>query len=591
MQNSITGQLQCGAADGQIQIIPVSQILQFHIIHNVLEFFQIVPLDQIPLTVRNLLVVLITQERQIQNAVFLRAMQINRRLDGYLGSILLLCLIGIEVGQRIVLDVKGIAIFNAAFGTGHKELAVFSEGTLFTVGHVHQIVSALNGHNVPHVGAVRITGNLEAFHIPVKFRQFAQILEGLGITFTDHVCLFVIIKDIDQLPGIPIAAVVVLIRCFGIIRNQAADFLFEGRQLLIVSFVLVLFGYLLGIGSRSLHSGQFRGGGVLVTSLIARCYSHGNLQGSHINHLSIGNYTTPDIHTVSLIKPVKVVRAVHQQCIHNPVHFCLICSLDRSRSLLCETVTIDKDVHAQLFLRPGKLLGFLLHIDFNHCGMALSCCDRFNTCLQNIVHIFRSIGRQTVFTGSAQHNRQVVQELILNIDREHFIIVKVLTEVRNHRSSGLAADSRCRLLSRSLLPAGNRYGIFNRLFRFFCSRRFHGFLSGFRGSLGFFCCRRFRLLYRRLRFLLRRLCHLRSRFRLLSRSLCFLCRHCRLGADHRGVLCIRSQGNGGQIGHQHCKHQQQRQYALHLFHTFSSLSCEVNYPFQGFCTHFLRTAI
>ena len=83
-----------------------------------------------------------------------------------------------------------------------------SQHTHVTVCQINQIVSAiLQENDIPHMTAsVHLACYREAFSeiAAAEGAEIAQILKGLGISFADNICIRIAVKNIDQLPGVPI---------------------------------------------------------------------------------------------------------------------------------------------------------------------------------------------------------------------------------------------------------------------------------------------------------------------------------------------------------------------------------------------------
>ena len=108
-------------------------------------------------------------------------------------------------GRAAVLD--HIRIFGRHFEClGQKKGAILTNGTFLAIGHIHQIILAIQLDNIPHVGAsaraARHHARRRIAHgggFVAKF-QIAQVLERLGVAFADHVGGFIAIKNIDDIP-------------------------------------------------------------------------------------------------------------------------------------------------------------------------------------------------------------------------------------------------------------------------------------------------------------------------------------------------------------------------------------------------------
>ena len=153
-------------------------------------------------------------------------------------------------------EIKCIPIGYTASGRCFQEQLIWvADGIPVAVCHIHQVVLALQGDDVPHMSALtgassHLTGHGIADGA-IKFGQVAQVLEGLGITLTDHFGVGIIVKDVDDLPGVAIRGITITCGII-IIRNQFTDLVFIGFQLLVVGFVLVLFYNGLGICRRGI---------------------------------------------------------------------------------------------------------------------------------------------------------------------------------------------------------------------------------------------------------------------------------------------------------------------------------------------------
>ena len=145
---------------------------------------------------------------------------------------------------------KGIAAGNGAGGTRQEQTAIRTGSAAVAVGHVHQIVAAIQGDDVPHMAACTgAAGHLTGDGIAVNAAGLiAQVLEGLGIALADHIGFAVAVKDPDQLPGVRISGEAVGAGCSVVIGYQIADLIPEACQLVVDSGRLVFFHNCLCVG-------------------------------------------------------------------------------------------------------------------------------------------------------------------------------------------------------------------------------------------------------------------------------------------------------------------------------------------------------
>ena len=109
------------------------------------------------------------------------------------------------------------------------------------VGDIHQIVPAVEAHRIPHMRTAGASGGQPRFHAAVPavlfLRQVAEVLERLGIAFTDHIGAGIVVKDPQQFPRV-IAVILAAGRC-AVIGVVGTDVVLIGLQLLVVSLAAV----------------------------------------------------------------------------------------------------------------------------------------------------------------------------------------------------------------------------------------------------------------------------------------------------------------------------------------------------------------
>ena len=148
-----------------------------------------------------------------------------------------------------IVDTAGyIAVFHISVSTCKEQAAVRTNTAGIAVGHVHQIIAATNGYDVPHMRAAGSAAGHHACncitgHVAAEATQIAQVLERLGIALADNIGGRVTVKNRDQLPRIDVCAEIAAHGCVVVILHQCADCIPVTDQLLII-----------GCGSIGIHN-------------------------------------------------------------------------------------------------------------------------------------------------------------------------------------------------------------------------------------------------------------------------------------------------------------------------------------------------
>ncbi len=150
----------------------------------------------------------------------------------------------------------------------------------------------------------------------------AKVLEGLGVALADHIGGVVPIKDIDYLPGVAIATVVITGGGLLVVGHQGADGLFVAIELFQIGAVLILCQDGLGIGNGGvghLDSGGVDGVFILATILLCHCHIQGEVGGCGRENLIPGG---GELHRAAIVEfgfvePVALIGAVHQDALHD----------------------------------------------------------------------------------------------------------------------------------------------------------------------------------------------------------------------------------------------------------------------------------
>ena len=205
-----------------------------------------------------------------------------------------------------------------------KQSAVIADGTRVTVGHVHQVVASAKGDDVPHMGATlaagdHITGNHIGGYLSAEGGQVAQILKGLGITFTNDLGFRIAVKNVHQLPRVDIGIEYIAL-CRGIVViHQRADFIAVADQLTVVICGRISFDNVLRGGSGLYRlSGLGRVGcvGIAGAVIIRHIEPQGHLHQFFAYHVAGGT-------TAGLFIPIQLQRQVCQQRIDQQAQLCL----------------------------------------------------------------------------------------------------------------------------------------------------------------------------------------------------------------------------------------------------------------------------
>ena len=308
--------------------------------------------------------------------------------------------------------------------TGHEQ----HTETRIAVGHVHQIVGTIHGDEVPHMAAalavkVHVTRDADA----VQTAQIAQILKCLGIALADHHGTLIPVKDIDQLPGITVAAGISAIDDRIVIFDPIADFISVSCQLVVGRFGCIGIHDGLGIDLGGTDLGHIGGHCGVAAILIAG----GNIKDS----VKLGNGclrpVSRSVHALtgtahgivhagarSLVKPVQVKGAVTEQGTDD----LLLIVLGFKQRLYCRRILDALD--AQLFSGPfGLQTNHIGHISQNECRRAAVCGHILNFSLQCIIDSL--LGSIQILPGSGAEGGPLgIVQLLLDIHGEQLIIVR-----------------------------------------------------------------------------------------------------------------------------------------------------------------------
>ena len=152
-------------------------------------------------------------------------------------------ILAVCISHITAVHIDGVSAGGVPAGPGQEELALIAYGALVAVGHVHQVVAALQTHNIPHMAfgvgqsALHLAGGGIAGRI-LKFAQVAEILESLGIALAYHLGIGVAVKDIDELPGIAVLGIFLGHRIL-VIGCELAYLVLVSQQLFIIAEVFI----------------------------------------------------------------------------------------------------------------------------------------------------------------------------------------------------------------------------------------------------------------------------------------------------------------------------------------------------------------
>ena len=224
-------------------------------------------------------------------------------------------------GNRRVTALVDIAIINITRNRSLEEKQIRrTHGTRVAVGHVHQVIFAIQGNNVPHMGACTgAADHITAHGVARQFSiQVAQVLERLGIALTDHVGAGVTVKHGDQLPGIDIRGEGIVFCSFRIIYDPFADSLLVGLQSFLGSLACVSRNNSLRVICRSQRS--FCLGCINHIGVACGCAvfcSNRKVKGHTLLQFCITIRTTisarRNVGLNCIIAPIHIVRAITQQ--------------------------------------------------------------------------------------------------------------------------------------------------------------------------------------------------------------------------------------------------------------------------------------
>ena len=309
----------------------------------------------------------------------------------------------------------------AAVVTRKEQTAVCTHGTRIGVGDVDQIVAAvLHGHDVPHmIFAVHRAGDKVTLGI-LQIRQVTQILEGLGIPLAHHIGGAVAVQHIDQLPRIVVHAERNR-RSVGriiVVRDPAADLVPIGHQFFIVALVLVgLHDRFGGIDSLP-HSCHIIGHDHIV---VAIAIVFGNCKNVVYSgdpcFLGIERIIHTRAHTVRLIKPVQLVRAVVKQRGHQLVTVHLL-------GILCINVCAFG-----IFILQAGNVGHV-HLDQRPAAVG---CDILQPLLQDVVNLLFLLVQH--FPRHRAEHLEPAEKGLIHVSGKQLIVTrKFFQQLRGNRS-------------------------------------------------------------------------------------------------------------------------------------------------------------
>ena len=147
------------------------------------------------------------------------------------------------ISHITAVNIDGVSAGGVPAGSGQEELALITYGALVAVGNVHQVVAALQTHDIPHMAfgvgqsALHLAGGGIAGRI-LKFAQVAEILEGLGIALAYHLGIGVAVKYIYELPGIAVLGIFLGHRIL-VIGCELAYLVLVSQQLFIIAAAFI----------------------------------------------------------------------------------------------------------------------------------------------------------------------------------------------------------------------------------------------------------------------------------------------------------------------------------------------------------------
>ena len=109
---------------------------------------------------------------------------------------------------------ESVSISHSPRAAPKEQLLRRTDRALVAVGHVHKVVRAADGHDIPHVAAFaraachraghQRAGNARILESASIGCQVAQVLERLGVALADDIGVVLAVEHIDQLPGIAV---------------------------------------------------------------------------------------------------------------------------------------------------------------------------------------------------------------------------------------------------------------------------------------------------------------------------------------------------------------------------------------------------
>ena len=152
-------------------------------------------------------------------------------------------------------------------GSAEEELIRSANRAGVAVGHVHKVIPAADGHNVPHVVAViHLAADQRAGRpaLLILERQIAQVLECLGVALADHIGVGIAIEHVDELPRVAVG--VAASRSASIIGHLSFDVLTVRHELLVIGLACVSIDHSLRFFRRVRH--RFCLGGVRLKGVV-----------------------------------------------------------------------------------------------------------------------------------------------------------------------------------------------------------------------------------------------------------------------------------------------------------------------------------